>query len=200
MPATGPPSVLARGVRPAPGVPKSAEFLREFAPQFGNLGSRPSLTTPVPSECRTGRENAAAIETLAYGRSGTVLRGGREAAGGTDLAGQHCRDTPCVRENEACGQTPRLRPRARRLRSAAGAVRSSASVGEQRDFPIRAAAKRKSGDLGGVRPLVVRPRPSGNEAIWHRISNRGGPDTREAAETLARGCTRRAAVCLVQRN
>src|SRR5215475_5108501 len=150
MPATAAERFLLDAFDPAQALPKSAEFLRELRAKFGNLGLAAAAYNAGPQRVQDWLSGKRTLpsETLAYVRSVTghsAEEWRRPEA--RNLAGQHCQRHAMRRDHEARGKTRACDPeRTACAKRRLGGAAHRRSFGEQRAFPIRAAAKEISGD------------------------------------------------------
>src|SRR6516165_6354167 len=110
-------------------------------------GRRLQRRSPARAGLAPWKTHAAIGDARLHSQRDRALRRGVEAAGRADLAGQHCQRHAMRRDDEGRGKTRACGPeRAACAKRRLGGAAHRRSFGEQRAFPIRAAAKEISGD------------------------------------------------------
>src|SRR5262245_123550 len=206
MPRTAAERGLLDPFDPVQALPKSAEFLRELADQFGNLGLAAAAYNAGPGRLReflSGRRPLPA-ETRHYVLAITGISVDEWAAGGK-------REPPRV-PKAGCGELMALLHRApnpfvQKLEERVNLVAAAPwgvqlAAGFSRDHALSnyaMLAKRYAGVLAGRDPSLLSSilRSRGTQPFYQV---RVGADTRAAAETLCGSIRRAGGACFVLRN
>jgi hypothetical protein len=212
MPQTAAERRLLDPFDPVQALPKSAEFLRQLAEDFGNLGLAAAAYNAGPGRVRDWLDGRGALpgETRAYVLAVTGRRaedwGARGAAAGEDGAGQGRRKVTTCRELMALLKgtpNPFVAALDRRVHEGAASpwgVELAAGFSRERVLRAYATIEQKFGAaLAGHDPVIFRARfRSRGNGPFYQI--RAGASTREEADKVCASLRKAGAACLVLRN
>jgi hypothetical protein len=202
MPVTAAERLLHNPFDPAEALPKSAEFLRELASQFGNLGLAAAAYNAGPARVRDwllGRRTLPS-ETQAYVRIVTGRRVEEWRSQGT-LSALNVTipaDMPC---EKIAARVPMPNKEVPNKSASPWGVQLVGDLSEVKALAAyRALQKKHEAILGSYQPTVIRTTTVKMSAapIWTRI--RIEAETRKIAETLCSRLRAAGETCLIQRN
>jgi hypothetical protein len=202
MPLTAAERLLRNPFDPAEALPKSAEFLRELAHQFGNLGLAAAAYNAGPARVRDwllGRRTLPS-ETQEYVRIVTGRRAEEWRSQGTlsTLNVTIPPDMPC---EKIAARVPMPNKEVPNRSASPWGVQLVGDLSEVKALAAyRALQKKHEAILGNYQPTVIRTTAVKMSAapIWTRI--RIEAETRQIAETLCSRLRAAGETCLIQRN
>jgi hypothetical protein len=202
MPMTAAERLLRNPFDPVEALPKSAEFLRELADQFGNLGLAAAAYNAGPGRVRdwlAGRRTLPS-ETQAYVRivTGRRAEDWRPHVTLSTLNVTIPADMPC---EKIAAKPPMPSKEAPNKSTSPWGVQLIGDLSEGKALAAyRALQKKHEGILGNYPPMVIRTTTAKmtTAPTWTRI--RVEAESRQVAETLCSRLRAARETCLVQRN
>jgi Transglycosylase SLT domain len=202
MPMTAAERLLRNPFDPAEALPKSAEFLRDLADQFGNLGLAAAAYNAGPTRVRdwlAGRRTLPS-ETQAYVRIVTGRRA-EEWRPQTSLSTLNVTIPPDMPCEKIAARAPVPNKEVPSKSTSTWGVQLIGDLSEVKALAAYRALQKKHGTiLGNYQPMVIRTTTFKMSAgpIWTRV--RIEADSRQVAETLCSRLRAAGETCLVQRN
>lgn len=202
MPMTAAERLLRNPFDPAEALPKSAEFLRDLADQFGNLGLAAAAYNAGPMRVRdwlAGRRTLPS-ETQAYVRIVTGRRA-EEWRPQTSLSTLNVTIPPDMPCEKIAARAPMPNKELPSKSTSPWGVQLIGDLSEVKALAAyRALQKKHEAILSSYQPMVIRTTTVKMNAapIWTRIRIEAG--SRQVAEALCSRLRAAGETCLVQRN
>ena len=205
MPRTAAERGLLDPFDPVQALPKSAEFLRELADQFGNLGLAAAAYNAGPQRVRDWLAGARTLpaETRNYVYAITGISADEWAHGGKREPAQpppNCRQLMALLHRAPNPFVAKLEERVTNSAVSPWGVQLAAGFSREHALSNYAElAKRYAGVLGGRDPTLLSTllRSRGTQPFYQV---RVGTDTRESANALCATLRRAGGACMVLRN